>query len=157
MKDKSLITHKEYVMKYITKVLSIFFIFLIACNTSTTEPEAREFQNTLWHLESIEITNDEIIKPPENQIYTIKFLDDSTFLGNNACNEISGEYKLLSNSKIVVEKLGTTFALCREGTIHDEYYSAINDLRSHEATYEIQQNKLYINYGVNSRMVFILR
>ncbi len=51
-------------MRNITKVLSIFFIFLIACNTSTTEPEAKEFLDTFWQLESVETIGVNIIKTP---------------------------------------------------------------------------------------------
>ena len=141
-------------MKYILFALTIIFITTLSC-TNTTEPVSKEFINTIWKLESFEIANDTIIKPPDGQIYTIKFLSDSTFEGTNACNKIGGKYELLPNSIIVIKKLGTTYAYCPDGTVHDEYYGALNDLRSHEAMYEIKQNKLYINYGVNSRMIFI--
>lgn len=141
-------------MKFIS--LLILLVFYCSCKESTTEVETKEFINTLWELKAIE-NDGKIIMPPEGQIYTIEFLADSTFSGSNACNVISGRYNLLTNFKIVIERLGTTFAGCSEGTIHNEYYGALNDLRTYEAMYEIQMKELHINYGVNSKIVFISR
>ncbi len=134
------------------------FLLVIACSTnSITEPSDQEFLNTVWHLESIEISSNETIIPPDSQKYTIAFLSDSTFSGRNACNNIGGRYKLLENTKIVFEQLGTTFAYCPHGTIHDEYYGALNALRMTESKYEIKKSRLYINYDASLRIIFIAK
>ncbi len=143
-------------MKYLLIVSSLIVLFSITCTTST-EPETRDFVNTLWHLESIKISNNEFIIPPEDHIYTIKFRPDSTFLGDNGCNDIGGEYHLLSNSIIAISRMGTTYQGCSDASIYKEYYSALNNLRHYEAKYEIKYNRLYINYRSQSGIRFIAR
>ena len=144
-------------MKNPTFLFGYFLLFLlvIACSTNTTtEPDDQEFLNTVWHLESIEISSNETLIPPVGQMYSIEFLADGTFRGRNACNQIGGRYKLLEHSKIVFEQLGTTYAYCPHGTIHDEYSRALYRLKVHESMFSIKKNRFYIYYDKSLRMIF---
>jgi heat shock protein HslJ len=124
----------------------LLFLLVISCNTNnTTEPNDQEFLNTVWHLESIEISNNETLIPPVDQMYSIKFLADSTFSGRNACNEIGGVYTLLANSKIKIEQLVTTKAYCPYGTIHDDYHGALDALRMTESKYGLNDYALKVH------------
>ena len=97
--------------KYIFMLCFSFLIF--SCKQSPTESESKPFLNTLWTLESFDISG-EIINPLENQIYNIQFKDDSTFTGQSDCNEIGGKYRIVDKNQIEIIKIGTTKIYCGE-------------------------------------------
>ncbi len=127
----------------------LLLIILVFVATCSTEPETKELINTLWKLELFE-TNSGVIIPPKDQTYNIKFDDDNTLNGMNDCNEISGYYKLKSNY-ITIDSIATTKVYCGEASMDDKYIEALYKAKS----YQITQNKLYIYYGNNSKLLFI--
>ena len=137
-------------MKIIELTLLLFLIFIISsCINSSTEVETKELLNTLWKLEAFEIDG-EIITPPVEQNYNIKFQSDSTFIGKSACNNIGGNYELEGDNSIIVTKLGTTFANCGEDSFYGAFYSAVHKLSS----YYLHNNRLTLFYGNNSKLIF---
>jgi len=130
----------------------ISLIIVFNCKqVQAPEPETKEFMNTLWRLESFETLDDEIIKPQDDQIYTIQFEEDLTFFGKSDCNDILGEYETGPNQSIKIIRLGTTFANCGKVSLYNKYYRAIYSLYS----YEINKNKLHLYYSNGSRLNFI--
>jgi len=137
-------------MKRTKYTLLLFLLFFSSsCENSTTEIETKEFLNTLWKLEAFEIDG-EIITPPVEQNYNIKFQSESTFVGKSACNDIGGNYKLEGENLLIVSKLGTTFANCGEGSFYGAFYSAVHKLSS----YYLHNNRLTLFYGNNSKLIF---
>ena len=130
-------------------VLLCFSLLLFHCSNSPTESETKLLLNTLWTLESFEI-DDEINRPPEDQIYNIKFKDDSTFSGRNDCNDIGGRYEIKQGGVMEITKLGTSFVLCGDKSMFKEYYGALDLIFS----YKVHQNKLLLRYGEHSVLNF---
>ena len=114
------------------------------------EPETKEFLNTLWRLDSFETIGGDIIKPPKDQIYTIQFEEDGKFYGTNDCNDIGGDYEVKSDQSLIISKVGGSKVYC-PNSMFLNYFNALEDANS----YELQKNKLYIYYGINSRLNFI--
>ncbi len=137
-------------MKIIKSTLLLFLLtFVISCENSTTEIETKEYLNTLWKLEAFE-TDGEMITPPVDQTYNIKFRSDGTFIGKSACNDIGGNYEIDGENSIIVTKLGTTFANCGEDSFYGDFYSAVHKLSS----YYLHNNRLTLFYGNNSKLIF---
>jgi len=130
-------------------LLLILLFFSSSCENSTTEIETKEFLNTLWKLEAFEIDG-EIITPPVEQNYNIKFRSDSTLIGKSDCNDIGGNYEIDGENSIIVTKLGTTFANCGKDSFYDAFYSAVHKLSSHY----LHNNRLTLFYGNNSKLIF---
>ena len=138
-------------MKTRNFIILLCFSFLISyCKKTPTESETEPFLNTLWTLESFDISG-EIIKPPEEQVYNIQFKDDSTFSGRNDCNDIGGRYEIKQSGVMDITKLGTSFALCGDKSMFREYYGSLEQIFS----YEIDKNKLLLRYGDYSILNFI--
>lgn len=136
-------------------ILLCFSFLMFYCKNSSTESETNEtetkpFLNTLWVLESFDISG-EIIKPTEDQMYNIKFKNDSTFSGQSDCNDIGGRYIIEQKGVINITKLGTTFASCGDQSKDEEYYGAIDQIFS----YEVIKNHLRLKYGEDSILTFI--
>jgi len=137
-------------MKIIDSIIILALLFIInSCENSTTEIETKEILNVLWKLEAFE-TDGEKITPPIDQVYNIKFTSDSTFIGKSDCNDIGGIYKFNGENLIIVTKLGTTFANCGEDSFYGNFYTAIHQLSS----FNLNKNRLTLNYGNNSKMIF---
>jgi heat shock protein HslJ len=119
------------------------------CKKYPTEAETKPFLKTLWNLESFDISG-EIIKPPENQVFSIKFLDDSTFSGKSDCNEINGNFIVSSDNSLSINKVGTTKIYCGSASLDEKYFEALNDIIS----YEIVNDKLYIYCNNNAKLNF---
>jgi len=133
-------------------LVSIFLISALHCEkVQDPEPETKEFLNTLWRLESFEPLDGEIIKPPDDQIYTIQFREDSTFFAKSDCNEIIGNYEVKSRDSLIINIFATTKIYCGEESLDEKYFMALNDVKS----YEIDKNRLTIYYGNNSKLNYI--
>jgi heat shock protein HslJ len=130
-------------------LLIILLLFLNGCKDTATDAETKELLNTLWTLESFE-TDGEVIVPPEDQIYNIRFNTDGTFIGQNDCNEIGGKYRFFRNNQIEILEIGTTKIYCGQGSKDSIYFEALRKADS----YEIEKNKLYIYYNSNSKLTF---
>ena len=137
-------------MKIIELTLLLFLIsFTSSCVNSSTEVETKELLNTLWKLEAFEIDG-EIINPPIDQIYNIKFHSDSTFIGKSACNDIGGKFEIRGEDSLIVTKLGTTFANCGEDSFYFSFYAAIHQLSS----FYLNNNRLTLYYLNHSKLIF---
>jgi len=124
-------------------------LFLTCDNTNENESEDKEFLNTLWTLESFKIEGKKII-PVEDQIYTIQFKEDSSFVAISDCNEIVGNYETKSSGLLIINIFATTKIYCGEESLDKKYYEALGVVRS----YKIDKNRLYIYYGSNSKLIF---
>ena len=105
--------------------------------------------NTVWTLESFDIEG-EIVKPHAGQIYTVQFTSDSTFIGNDDCNDFGGKYEVQSDNSLVILEVGGSKVNC-PNSLYREYLEAFRNAKS----YRITKNILYIFYGNNSRLNFI--
>ncbi len=129
-------------------ILFIVICILKSCD-SNSKSEDLDFYNTIWELQYIN-DEDEIIKPTEEQIYTIQFETDSTFSGRNDCNDLIGKYKLLPENKIDVLNAGGSYANCGDNSLFLDYMSALQSAKS----YNIFGNILSIFFGTNSELLF---
>ena len=126
----------------------------LICNVEMVDSiPQKEFLDTLWQLESFEATEGEIIKPANDQIYSIQFEEDNSFVSISHCNEIVGDYERQASGSLVIDIFARTKIYCGEESLGEEYYEALGATRS----YEIDENRLYIYYGnnSNSRLNFI--
>jgi len=101
-------------------------------------------------LESFNIEG-EIVKPPQDQSYYIQFKEDSTFSGKSDCNEIFGNYIFDLDSSLIIMQIVTTKIFCGTQSVGEKYFDAIHIARA----YKIEDNKLSIYYGINSKLNFI--
>jgi heat shock protein HslJ len=122
-------------------------LMLSYCKKSPAESEKKSFFNTLWTLESFDISG-EILRPPEDQKFNIKFIEDGTFSAHSDCNEINGNFTVDSDNSLITYKVGTTKAYCGAASYDKKYYEALQDIKS----YKIDNNVLHIYYGNNSRL-----
>ena len=141
-------------MKTTNFIVPLYFsLLLFHCSNSPTESETKPFVNTLWILESFNISG-EIIKPTEDQVYNILFSSDSTFTGQSDCNEIGGKYRIVENNQIEIISIGTTKIYCGENSKGNDYTSAISESHS----FDINDRKMFLSYGTeNSKMIFITK
>ena len=137
-------------MKTINFIILFCFSFIIFhCKNSPTESETKPLINTIWKLESFDIDG-KITKPPKEQVYNIKFLNDNTFSGKNDCNEINGHYTLNSDNSLGIDDIITTEIYCGTESLDDNYWDALHAVKS----YELVKNQLYIYYGNSSKLNF---
>jgi len=118
------------------------------CNKSPTEPEIGNLVNRLWTLEAFEIENN-IVKSPKDQLYTVQFKKNGSFLGINDCNDFGGEYEVKTDNAIIIHSVGGSKVYCLN-SMFLEYLEGFRTAKS----YEIHKNMLYIYYGNNSRLIF---
>ncbi len=135
--------------KFKTILFAIILLFTSSCNESTTETNSTELLNTLWVLEAFEV-NGMLDIPPDDQIYNIQFKADSKFSGINDCNNISGNFSLISNN-ITIDNLTTTEVYCGKESMDYLYLEALVKAES----YKIEKNELFIYYQANSKLIFI--
>ncbi len=119
------------------------------CKKSPTESESKPLLKTLWILESFD-TSGQIIKPPEGQVFNIKFLEDGTFSGKSDCNDITGRFTVDSLNSLNIVSIGTTMIYCGKESLDEKYYRAIQALK----LYEILNDRLYIYYNNNAKLIF---
>ena len=137
-------------MKTINFIVLLCFSFLfLHCKNSPTESEAKPLINTVWKLESFN-SNGEITKPPESQVYSIRFLKDYTFSGQSDCNEIYGNYTINSENSLTIDSMVTTKIYCGSESFGDNYFEALHFVKS----YELVKNQLFIHYGNDSKLNF---
>jgi len=139
-------------MRTITNILYIASIyFMLSCKESSTEYKTESFIKTLWTLESFEISG-KINNPPEGQRYNIAFLENGTFSGQSDCNEINGYYTINSEYLLTIDSIVTTEKYCGTESLGDNYFKALRVAKS----YELSENKLFIHYGIDSKLNFIV-
>ena len=127
-----------------------FFIF--HCNKSPIEieSETKPFLNTLWTLQSFDIEGI-VVRPPNIQLYTIQFQEDSTFSGKIRCNTMRGKYEILLYNSFIIDVTHITKLYCGEESMDEMYFKALEI----SEFYEINKNKLCIYYSDNSKLNFI--
>jgi heat shock protein HslJ len=108
MKTLKYNSNKFCVVRILIVVLAIIIQCVTSCN-KTTESEIKELINTVWQLESFEITQGVNVNPSPNQTYILNFFDNSAYIGYSDCNEISGKYESHLNSNLVIKRLRTTY------------------------------------------------
>ncbi len=129
-------------------ILSIIICIIISCD-SDSKSQDLDFLNTVWELQYFN-KKGEIIKPNEDQVYTIQFETDSTFNGINDCNDLIGKYILLPENKIEVINAGGSYANCGDNSLFLDYMSALQSAES----YEISGDKLTMFYENKSKLIF---
>ena len=142
-------------MKRISLIYLLFFLIILSncflTEQEENEPEEKNLQNTLWILQSFDI-DDNITKPPKDQLYTIQFKGDSTVSGKNDCNDFFANYRITSDDSLRLERLVTTKKGCGgDQAISDKYIQGLREAKS----YKIHKNYLYIYYGDNSKLIFL--
>lgn len=125
-----------------------FSLMISYCEKSPTESESKSLLNTLWILESFEIEG-EVVKPNKEQVYSVQFEADSTFTGNNDCNDFGGKFEVLSGDSLIIKKVGGSKVNC-PNSMYNEYLEAFRNAKS----FKINKNYLYIFYGNDSRLNF---
>ncbi len=136
-------------MKIIKSILLLFLLtFLVSCEKSTTEVESEGILNVLWKLEAFE-TDGAFIPTPIDENYNIEFRSDNSFIGKSDCNNIGGKYKMNVDSLSVIQ-LSTTKAYCGE----DSFYSLFCTAVQQSSSFSLQNNRLMLYYGNNSKLIF---
>jgi len=131
-------------------ILTSYVLLLFNCNKSPTESEPKDLLTTLWTLESFNIEGN-IVKPPNDQLYTIQFKIDSTVSGKNDCNDFYANYLVTSDNYLRFEQLVTTKKGCGgDQSISEKYIQGLYGAKS----YKIHKNSLYIYYGNESTLIF---
>lgn len=126
-------------------------LFVCNCKKSPSEPEAKDLVNTLWTLESFNIEGN-IIRPPNDQLYTIQFKEDSTVSGRNDCNNLYANYMISVDNYLKLEQLIRTEKGCDgDQAISNEYIKGLREAKSHG----IIENRLQIYYSTNTKLNFI--
>ena len=143
-------------MKRISLIYVLFSLVLIfncfLTEQEENEPEEKTLQNTRWILESFDIDGN-IVKPPKDQFYTIQFKEDGTVSGKIDCNEFYAKYLITSDNSLRLEQFMITEIACGgDQSISDKYVHGLGGAKS----YNILKNYLYIYYGDNSRLVFLV-
>ena len=129
--------------------LTIIFVTTLAC-TNTTEPETKEFINTIWKLESFETMGVEVLVIPNDQIYQVQFFTNDSINGVNHCNTLYGKYELKTDKILTIKELGGTKKGCGDNSMSNMFIATMYDAQS----YEINRDELHIYYGTNSRLNF---
>lgn len=86
----------------------------------------------------------------KQQIYTIQFKTDSTFLGRSDCNDLFGKFELISNNNLNILQIFTTKVNCGDNSLDIDFFQAIESAKS----YIISRDKLIIFYENKSKLVF---
>ena len=142
-------------MKYMFK-LFLCLLSLVALNCKEdkeifSESVTKDIVGTMWRLKAFVPEKIFKIIPPEGQVYTIKFLNDSTYTGKSDCNQIRGKYLLDPPKIIKILNTGTTYALCPDNSLYKQYLLALRHVNS----YKIEKDELYLFCDDNSKLHFI--
>ncbi|NLP10548.1 META domain-containing protein [bacterium] len=130
-------------------IIAVIFEIITSCKSST-EPKL-EFPNTLWKLESFDYQGS-ITKPPNSQIYTIKFNPDGTANGKCNCNDFYVRYIIMrENNSLFLDQFVITEKECGcDRSISDKFVQWLRELKS----YEIEKGKLLLYSKNNAKLIF---
>ena len=131
-------------MKYIIVIISAIFLFSCSAqnklgNTEKSSEKAKiettdivSQLHDIWALE--EISNQKIeelgkfIKRPQLEI----FVKDMRVVGNDGCNQFSGEIDKLDGKSIVFGPLMSTRMACLDMTVSDKFNQVLGKVASHK-------------------------
>lgn len=130
-------------------IILVLSLTIAYCEKSPTESETKPFLKTLWTLKSFD-TSGEIIKSPEDQVFSIKFLEDGTFSGKSDCNSITGHFTVDSDNSLSIDSLFATEVYCGLASLDEKYYEALHAIKS----YQIDNDRLYIYYNDIAKLNF---
>lgn len=130
-------------------IIAVIFEIITSCKSSI-EPKF-EFPNTLWKLESFDFQGS-ITKPPNNQIYTIKFNHDGTANGKCHCNDFYIRYIIMrENNSLFLDQFVITEKECGgDRSISDKFVQWLKD----SISYEIVKGKLLLYSKNNAKLIF---
>lgn len=84
------------------------------------------------------------------EVHTIRFLNESEFAGEAACNHYGGKYVAKNNCKIAVDDFFITEALCRQPSWGEEFAGAITKVNK----YEQQEGRLILYFDKLGILIF---
>ncbi|MBX3051374.1 MAG: META domain-containing protein [Caldilineaceae bacterium] len=96
----------------------------------------------VWHLQAIQMMNDEVFTPGQTDAYTLELSADGTAGGQVDCNQFSGSYSL-DGSALTFGPLSSTRAMCAEGSLYDRYMQGLGDANS----FVLQGGHLFVAFG----------
>ncbi len=126
-------------------LLGAAVIFLFACSDSSTNPDnTLSLQDTVWMLDTFKMNGEEPEKVPENQVYWINFLSDTTVAEIRAdCNTGKVTYIVSDgpvDGGISIELIYITEVGCGPESIHGWFLIGLLDA----SYYRITDNELSI-------------
>lgn len=107
------------------------------------EPEAamnHELAGTSWKLVKISSMDDSESLPAEDTAYTITFNADGRAHMQVDCNRGAGAWESTEPGQLTFGPLALTRAMCPPGSIHDEFVSQLEYVRS----YVLREGNLYL-------------
>ncbi|MCL4833371.1 MAG: META domain-containing protein [Caldilineaceae bacterium] len=96
----------------------------------------------VWHLQAIQMMNDEVFTPGQPDAYTLELSADGTAGGQVDCNQFSGSYSL-DGSALTFGPLSSTRAMCPEDSLYDRYMQGLGDTNS----FVLQDGHLFVAFG----------
>ncbi|NJL49048.1 MAG: META domain-containing protein [Leptolyngbyaceae cyanobacterium SM2_5_2] len=108
-------------------------------------PTTPALVGTVWKLQQIQYNDGKLLtaNPPEN--YTVQFMEDGTLAMQADCNQGQGAFTTNADNRLTVEDLATTRAACPEGSISNDFITAMQN----SAIFFFQDGDLFIDiiYG----------
>ena len=157
------------------KILSLVLVYssIVACNQSDKEKQAAEAPNATSTLESLANPSD-AGQPSSTNLQDIWVLDSinkkapdsnyfahgtpyfdfnlekSTISGHTGCNGLNGKLKV-NGDKLTFDSLVVAKGICSDKGFEKKLLSGF---RSGNTTYQILNDKLYLNVGAGSEFIF---
>ena len=125
----------------------IFSILILGMVTScnTKNKDSKTLLNDIWVLETLDgqaISVDSQSERPQLEFN----LAEKRFTGINGCNNIFGNIKEITNSKLILSDMASTRMACPDMELPNKFNQLFKDIRS----YKIENLKLTL-YGENNK------
>ncbi len=121
------------------KYLMILLSILISCSLFESNEDSKNLVGPTWELIEIRNGDDRLLfEAGFDWSYWIKFQNDGSVIGKNACNDCTGSFT--KNGENINIMLSCTESACSEPSP----YLGYGDDLSHSTTYEIKQDRLMI-------------
>lgn len=127
--------------KWIGIILLQGLIILSGCSiiNGSNDDKQLEIVSFSWILESFEINNT-TIEIPQNQIYTLKFLDEPVNSGFDLynlkiradCNECWSDFQIFDNGAITIDPLICTEVYCGDESLDGQFTFALQNAFRYE-------------------------
>ncbi|MCG2589976.1 META domain-containing protein [Rhodohalobacter sulfatireducens] len=103
-----------------------------------------------WELVTFIDSNGNELDLYDYEVHTLRFLNESEFAGEAACNHYGGKYAAKNDGKITVGEFYITEALCRQPSWGEEFAGAITKVKK----YELEDGRLILLYDKLGILIF---